>query len=289
VSFQRLRSCLEGGTTRQRWARLAASVLCAALTTGVGVQARRQESGQSTHVFLGLGPAPDEAAAKRGEPLYGQICASCHGPEGRGAQAPSLIRSALVLHDVNGEQIGAVVRTGRPGSPGMPPLPGLTDSQIADIAQYIHLQVELTANRGTYEATYASLRSRPTGDLHRGAAFFTGAGGCTACHSATGDLADLGARFPDVATLKARFLWPTVPGPATATVTTADGQSTTGKIRRISDFEISLVDANGAYHYWPRRDVTVTIADPLAGHRALLPKYRDGDINDLAAYLETLK
>lgn len=255
----------------------------------VALHAQEQSAGERTRVFLGLGSAPDEVAARRGEPLYTQLCASCHGPEGRGAQAPSLLRSPIVLHDEKGEQIGPVIRAGRPGIPGMPPQPNLTDEQIYDVAQYLHMQVELTANRGTYNETYAALRSEPTGNPQRGAAFFTGTGGCTSCHSATGDLAGIGGRFPQAAALKARFLWPETPGPDKATVRTPDGRTVSGTIRRITDFELSLVDASGTYHYWPRSQVDVEIEDKLVGHRALLPKYSDADIKDLAAYLVTLK
>ena len=89
--------------------------------------------------------------------------------------------------------------------------------------------------------------------------------------------------------MQSRFLWPATPGPAKAKVTTASGETVAGTIRSMSDFDVSLVDAAGNYHYWPRSAVKVEIEDKLAGHRALLPKYSDGDIHDLTAYLETLK
>src|SRR5437899_9075160 len=77
-----------------------------------------------TREFLGLGPAPDEAAAKKGEPLYKQNCSTCHGETARGAQGPNLVRSVLVLHDEKGEEIGPVIKSGRPqgGMPGFPNL-----------------------------------------------------------------------------------------------------------------------------------------------------------------------
>src|SRR5882672_11619790 len=45
----------------------------------------------ATRAFLGLGPEPDKAAAARGEPLYQQYCAFCHGRQARGATGSSLI------------------------------------------------------------------------------------------------------------------------------------------------------------------------------------------------------
>src|SRR5579883_444678 len=135
--------------------------------------------------FLGLGPAPDEAAAKKGEPLYKENCAACHGESGRGGQAPSLVRSVVVLHDEKGEAIGPLVRNGRPQA-GMPAFPNLSADDVYNIAEYLHLQVELAANRGTYNTTYAGLRSQTSGDARRGEEFFRGAGGCVNCHSPSG-------------------------------------------------------------------------------------------------------
>ena len=56
-----------------------------------------------------------------------------------------------------------------------------------------------------------------------------------------------------------------------------------------TDFDISLIDASGKYFSWPRSQVKVELEDKLNGHRAMLPKYSDADINNLAAYLVTLK
>src|SRR4051812_33656155 len=117
----------------------------------------------STREFLGLGAAPDEAAAKKGEPVYKQNCATCHGESARGAQGPNLGRSVVVLHDEKGEEIGPVIKNGRPQA-GMPGFPQLSADDINNVAQYLHLQVELAANRGTYGTTYGGLRNQASGD-----------------------------------------------------------------------------------------------------------------------------
>jgi cytochrome c oxidase cbb3-type subunit 3 len=242
----------------------------------------------STREFLGLGAEPDQAAAKKGEPVYKQNCATCHGETARGAQAPSLVRSVLVLHDEKGEEIGPVIKNGRPQA-GMPGFPSLSADDTYNIAQYLHLQVELAANRGTYGTTYAGLRGQTTGDAKKGEEFFNGAGGCKNCHSVTGDLAKIGARIPQVTAMQSRFLWPTTQGPQKATVTLPSGQKISGTVKTLNDFDVSLMDTSGNYHDWKRSDVKVDVEDKLAGHRALLPKYTDADIHNLAAYLVTLK
>src|SRR5437764_707349 len=184
----------------------------------------------STREFLGLGAAPDEAAAKKGEPVYKQNCATCHGETARGAQAPNLVRSVVVLHDEKGEELGPVIKNGRPQA-GMPAFPNLSADDIYNVAQYLHLQVELAANRGTYGTTYAGLRGQTTGDAKKGEEFFNGAGGCKNCHSVTGDLAKIGARYGQAAAMQSRFLWPAPPGPSKATVTPASGQTIAGTVR----------------------------------------------------------
>jgi mono/diheme cytochrome c family protein len=232
--------------------------------------------------FLGLGPAPDAAAAKLGDPLYQQNCSACHGPTARGAQGPNLVRSVLVLHDEKGEEISQVVKNGRPQA-GMPAFATLTDTQIYDIAEYIHLQVELAANRSLYTRS-----DTPTsGNAEQGKIFF--AANCATCHSATGDLAKIGAKYPQPSAMLARFAWPASREPRQATVTTPSGEKLTGTLTHYDDFETTLRGSTGTTTTWPTPKIKVEIPDKLAGHRALLPRYTDDDLHNLTQYLVTLK
>lgn len=242
--------------------------------------------GGTTREFLGLGPAPDVAAAKLGDPIYKENCGTCHGETGRGSQGPNLVRSTVVLHDEKGEEIGPVIKNGRPQA-GMPAFPGLKQEDIYNISQYLHMQVELAANRGTYGQTYGGLRNQVSGDSKKGEAFF--GANCSSCHAVSGDFAKIGAKFPDAATMQSRFLWPAQRGPRRGTVTTKDGQTLAGTLVKFDDFNVSLRTANGEFHEWPSDRVTVKVEDKLGGHRALLPKYTDADIHNMTAYLVTLK
>ena len=69
--------------------------------------------------------------------------------------------------------------------------------QIAEIAEFLHLQVEKAANRGLY-GTIFNDRNIVTGDPKAGEAYFNGAGGCKNCHSVTGDLAHVASRYQPV-------------------------------------------------------------------------------------------
>ncbi len=240
----------------------------------------------STREFLGLGPAPDAAAAKKGESLYKQNCAACHGETARGAQGPNLVRSVVVLHDEKENEIGPVIKNGRPQA-GMPPFPQLSADDIHNISEYIKLQVEQAANRGIYNQIYAGSKNALRGDPNKGNEFFQAH--CRGCHSAAGDLAKIGAKFPEASLMQSRFLWPASKEPERATVSTPSGESVTGSIVKLDDFDVALRDSNGEYHYWPRSQVKVSVVDNLQGHRSLLPIYTDADIHNVTAYLETLK
>ena len=72
-------------------------------------------------------------------------------------------------------------------------------------------------------------------------------------------------------------------------MTTASGEKVSGTISKDDDFNISLYDAAGEYHVWPKDQVKVDIPDKLQGHRALLQKYSNADIHNMTAYLVTLK
>ena len=227
----------------------------------------------NTREFLGLGPAPDEAAAKKGEPLYKQNCSTCHGETARGAQGPNLVRSVLVLHDEKGEEIGPVIKNGRPQG-GMPGFASLSQDDLYNISQYLHLQVELAANRGTYGATYGALRNEVSGDAGKGEQFFKGAGGC-------GQLPFRYRRPGEDRREVSTGLGPAIPLLMAGHAGPGQGDRHPGFRRndyrngphheRLRSFP-SPTPA-GSYHQWPRDQVKVEIEDRLSGHRALLPKY----------------
>jgi cytochrome c oxidase cbb3-type subunit III len=126
------------------------------------------------------------------------------------------------------------------------------------------------------------------GDPKAGLAYFNGAGKCSTCHSATGDLAHIGSKDQPLA-LTTSFLTPPAK-PSQVTVVLPSGQTVQGKLEYLDEFTVSLVDPAGAYHTWPRdRTKSVAVVDPLAAHKALLMMYTDKDIHDLLAYLVTLK
>lgn len=209
----------------------------------------------------------------------------CHGDDATGNCAPDLIRSAVLSHDTNGDQLGPVIRNGRPDQ-GMPAFSTLTAGQISDIAVFLHSQAyaALQSNRIPRDYPLAKLL---TGNADAGKACFNGAGGCAACHSPAGDLAGVANKYSPL-DLQQRFLYPSGRAKPTAKVTLRDGQVLEGAVMHNDEFEIAIQANDGWYRSLPRNEVKVEIRDPPA-HRALMEKYTARDIHNVFSYLETLK
>lgn len=265
--------------------------LAAVLFAALGSPAQPQEApspprgspGQAVREFLGLGAAPDGAAAARGAPVFAANCAFCHGPQARGASAPSLVYSELVLQDEHGGALAPFLADGRPDK-GMPAFASLSDAQRRDLAEFLHQQVEDIANRGTYQ-----IKDIVKGDAAKGAAYV--AAHCLSCHSLSGDLKGLGQKWRP-ADLQRNWIMPprTSPGRAiTATVRAASG-SWQGRVRQIDDFRIVLIGEAGATVVISRDDrVTVELHDPLSPHVEMIGQLKDADMINVTAYLETLR
>ena len=241
--------------------------------------------------------APAEAAViDRGKALYSVNCAFCHGSDGRGGEGgPVLLRSQIVLNDQSGELIAPIVLNGR----GEMPKFELTKAQISDIAAFIH-----SFRVGGYDISRMTPPSIVTGDPKAGESYFKAT--CSSCHSVTGDLKGIAAKFTDPKQLQQNWLMPGggrggfgggAPGPranvppTTVTVTLASGQQVQGRLNRIDDFFVTLTDSDGAQRTFTRNGdkPKVEIHDPLQPHKDLLRTYSDKDIHNLTAYLVTLK
>jgi mono/diheme cytochrome c family protein len=235
----------------------------------------------------------DLDAAARGRTVYIAQCITCHGTRARGGErGADLVRSLVVLHDRYGSTIGPYLAQGHPsGNPVK-----LTQEQIVDLSHFLHQQVDDTLRTGPYNNVLNILVGDPTA----GKAFFYGAGGCSHCHSTTGDLAHIASKY-DPPSLQLKVVFPqnravalvgtsTPRKPLTVTVTTPSGESVTGVPTELDDFNVSLYDASGHYHSFVRGPgVKVEKHDPYAAHVALLDKYTDKEMHDVVAYLETLK
>jgi mono/diheme cytochrome c family protein len=236
----------------------------------------------------------DEDAAARGRTVYIAQCITCHGTRARGGgRGADLVRSVLVLHDRYGSTIGPYLAQGHPK---VKPAE-LTKEQVVDVSHFLHQQVGDTLRTGPYNNVLNIL----VGDTKAGKLYFEGAGACTKCHSATGDLAHIASKY-DPPALQQKVVFPesraiTKQGAAsrqrsarTVTVTTPSGTTVTGEPSNFDDFNISLRDSTGRYFSFTRSpNLKVEKHNPYAGHDALLETYTDKDIHDIVSYLETLQ
>jgi len=222
-------------------------------------------------------------AARRGKAQFGQSCGFCHGPDATGARGPDLIRSSVVAHDKSGDLIGEVIRDGRPDK-GMPALP-LTTEQIADISAFLHARALEALESSGVPKDYPAEKLL-TGNVSAGKAYFEGAGGCTACHSATGDLAGVAKKYSSIE-LEGHMLYPGE-GKKSALVTLPSGEQVRGELKHEDDFMIGLKDPSGWYRSFSRNKVKVEIQDPLEAHRKLLDKLTQTDMHNLYAYVHSL-
>lgn len=247
-------------------------------------------------------PAGDPALVERGRTLYGGFCRACHGPDLRGGDlgGPNLLRSPVVLNDQAGEAIGKVIREGRvpqAGGTPMPPMP-MSDEDVRAVSAFVHDVVRTAQPQGAPPRVDVQLNLL-VGNARNGARYFNRE--CASCHSATGDLAGIGARLTSIEQLQNSWVGGRRLGAGTTdparrvvrvTVKFADGRSEAGSLQRLDDFVVSFTAADGGYRSYTRRSagiVDIRLEDPLARHRELWSLLSDKDMHDVTAYLATLK
>jgi len=247
-------------------------------------------------------PQFDADSVQRGKDLLVARCGFCHGSNARGgATGPDLTRSAMVQEDENGKQLGEFLKVGRPER-NMPKFE-LTPPELTDLATFLHSSIYEIGNRGAYK-----ILDILTGDPKAGEAFFQGAGRCVTCHSATGDLQGVGAKY-EPAALQERMLMPrarrrrgpqseraappwTEPNAVKATVTVPPAASFTGALVRLTDFDVTIYDPETKQmRSWLRKDdlPKVVLMDPLQAHVDMLRKWTDDDMRNTTAFLAGLK
>jgi cytochrome c oxidase cbb3-type subunit III len=253
-------------------------------------------------------PLADVATLARGKGLYETACSACHGIDLRGGQqgGPNLLRSQNVLLDKAGELIGPVITGGRPnpppGMPVMPPFP-LPPDDVTAISEYLHSVAALGGRQGRPpEDDIVAPERVLVGDPAAGQAYFQAT--CGSCHSVTGDLKSVASRAADPRELQ--NLWISGGGGGRGggrgggaegsgrdpvKVTPENGPAVEGRLVRIDDFLVTLLQPDGMRRTIPRNgaDPKVEITDPGDAHRKLVMALADRDMHNVTAYLWTIK
>jgi cytochrome c oxidase cbb3-type subunit 3 len=225
-----------------------------------------------------------------GELRFTSQCGFCHGRDTEGGETgPDLTRSKLVAEDMRGDKIGPVLRAGR-SDRGMPSF-DLSDADVNAIVAFIHDQKTKSEALGGGRRGVDAV-DLAVGDAEAGRRYFQGAGGCSGCHSATGDLAGVAARYQGLALLQ-RMLYPSGSRPAPArpkvTLSLASGRTAGGLLASEDEFTIAILDPAGARRTYKKSAVKFKIDNPVSAHFDQLGKYTDDDMHNVFAYLDTLK
>ena len=242
-------------------------------------------------------------AVTRGTDAYPKTCGYCHGDRAKGGNAgPDLITSDVSLHDEDGVGLGEYLK----GAAHQKVVKlDLAQPATYDIASYIHSRIIYAATTRGELVQEAVLKA---GNAKDGEAYFNGAGGCTKCHSVTGNLKGIGGKFEPVA-LQDRIVNPRMgggrggfggrggapappdPNAITATVTLPGGKTVTGIPILITDFDVTLRLDDGSTQTWNRDNGIPKVErhDPLQAHIDIMTRLTDKNMHDLTAYLATMK
>jgi cytochrome c oxidase cbb3-type subunit 3 len=238
----------------------------------------------------------------RGKAVYSVNCTACHGADLRGGDqgGPSLLRSLAALSDQHGETVAPIIRGARQAQ-GMPGF-NLNDADITAVAEFIHSVLAKVGSQarppGAIDPTTLNVL---VGDAAAGQTYFQAK--CANCHSVSGDLKSIAAKYPDPRTLQSTWVSGGGGGgrggrgggeggkPSAVTVTLADGQKLEGALVRKDDFIVTLRLPDGT-----RRSIArdgdkpkVEVHDPNEAHKKLVPALDDKNMHDVTAYLATVK
>src|SRR5262249_7867486 len=182
----------------------------------------------------------------------------------------------------------------------------LPDQDVAAIAEYLHSVLARAGRQGRPPEGEAPIELNVlVGDPSAGAAYFSKA--CARCHTPTGDLKGLASRVADARELQ--NLWVAGrpggrggPGgtaddavnPAiarTVTITTPGGETISGRLVRIDDFIVTLIQDNGERRTFRREGGApkVEVHDRLEPHRPFLLEVSHRDMHHVPAYLAMSK
>ncbi len=246
-------------------------------------------------------PPGDPAQVARGNTLYEINCRGCHGADLRGGDmgGPNLLRSQVALSDQNGELIVPIIQGSRQDS-GMPAI-ALNPADSLAVAAYVRSIMDTIGSQGKPP----SATPPPTvlvGNAADGQKYFEAK--CGSCHSVTGDLQGIGAKFSDAKALQNSWMtggdrrgrFRSSASPVTArtpmvTITFPSGEKVEGQLVRIDDFLVTAGLADGTERTIRREGAIpkVEVRDPMKIHRDLWAIYTDKDMHDVTAYLATIK
>ena len=238
--------------------------------------------------------SPQESTAstdlQEGKALYAAECASCHGVNGSGSMGPNIRGSAQRRGD---DGLFAIIRN---GTGSMPPIMSLNDKRVHQVIVYVH----------TFGASAGNEVAK--GDPVKGKAVYD-ANGCAQCHSIAGKGGGVGPELTRLGTTRApsyfhdMLLNPGAKPPAdtalperssftgylVTNIVTKDGRKISGLRVNEDSFTLVLRDVGGHYYSFDKSDLQKIETQP---GKSVMPSYTalsSSDLDDLIAYLSSLK
>jgi PQQ-dependent dehydrogenase (methanol/ethanol family) len=229
-----------------------------------------------------VNPAWTQGLRQQGQappPQFTQICALCHGNDGRGTdRAPTMVGSAN-LRNLSDADIAKIIQQGKNKMPAFP----MSSADVARLVRYIR-----SLNETASSAAVA-------GDAKAGEAIFFGEGACSTCHAVHGRGT---ANGPDLSNIAGRMRLGTMqqvlanpganitPGYNMASVAMNDGTTLRGFLRAQGSHDVVLQTMDGRLHPLldsEYRTITPDQVSAMSAFHGTADQQRD-----LLAYLSTL-
>jgi putative heme-binding domain-containing protein len=223
-----------------------------------------------------------------GRTLYETRCATCHGLDGHGGQAPAIGPGSNAATATD-DRLRTVIRDGLPG--GMPAQRGtLAAADIEALVQHLRQLQRGGSGDGSPSALTAL-----AGDAAQGRTLFFGTANCAQCHLAEGRGGFLGSDLsrtrlnPDAIRQAIVNPDPTPTAKNALTVLTRrDGSQVTGLVRNEDNFSIQLQDETGAFHSIDKATITKTSRQAPLMQADRAKALSPADLDNLVRYVAQL-
>lgn len=257
--------------------RSIAALVLAGLCGGMGLRGQ-EPSGAAANPLAG-----NPAAIQAGMGLFRSRCADCHGMDARGVRGPDLTQVWA-----SGRTDQGLFRTVRRGIPGTE-MPAIGVRAADDEVWKILAYLKTVASPTVAEA--------PSGNVENGARVFRAQ--CAGCHTVNGRGGRLGPDLSRIGASRARnaivrrirgSVEDFLEGYEPVTVTTTNGQTVRG-VRKNGDlFSVQVMDSRERIQGYLRSDVREVSTPQQSAMPVFGPeRLNESDLNDLLAYLATLK
>lgn len=225
----------------------------------------------------------DAGAIKTGMGLFRARCADCHGIDAKGVRGPDLTQ--VWNSGRSDEGLFTTLRTGVLGTE-MPAVGERTpDEEVWKILAYLRTLAAQVSSGGA------------KGNAQNGERVFRAQ--CQSCHRANGRGGRLGPDLSRVGVSRARpilvrrirgAMEESLAGYEPVTVTTRDGQTVTGVKKNEDLYSVQVMDSRERIQGYLRSEVRGVDTPKQSRMPAFGPdRLSENDLNDLLAYLDTLK